>query len=247
MRACLADALCQRGATPDRRHQKGRRSIGVLANAPWPGRTRPGKALRGAVRVAAQHEYAALERESRDGSGNHETKVPVLASNQSTFRYAARRNGRPAEGRRLRDLLQHQRVHVSVLPRSEICVRRASTSSKPEITIAYYTAAARGMGQGTLPEAQLPVSPARRGAGRGSMAACGCGAHHRFRGWRWGGSSSSSRCFRKRTTARTAGEGGAGRHAIDKNQPASCNGRARSKKKWSRSSRRMKRAFTIRE
>ena len=115
--ALLALALCMPafadvpvpapGASPriDAIKKAGVLRIGVLANAPWlvENTTGQGAAWSGPAWLLANEYAKRLNVKLEAVPVSHETKVPVLA---------AGRDGGPAEGRRLRDLLQHQRVHV---------------------------------------------------------------------------------------------------------------------------------------
>jgi hypothetical protein len=89
--------------------------VGVLANAPWlvENTSGQGEAWSGPAWLLAQGVREAAQREARGDPVSHETKVPVLASNQVDISVTPLAgDARSPEGRRLRHLLDHQRVHV---------------------------------------------------------------------------------------------------------------------------------------
>ena len=127
------------GASPriDAIKKAGVLRVGVLANAPWLVENTGGgggEAWSGPAWLLAK-EYARLLGVKLEAVPvSHETKVPVLASNQVDItHHAARRNAGAPQGRRLRHLLDHQRVPVRAAPttRSSPTPSRSTTSTGP--------------------------------------------------------------------------------------------------------------------
>ena len=140
-------ACCASACSPTRRGWSRTRSR--------PGRSveRPGVAARQGVREAPRREARAGAREPRDeGAGARVEPGRHLG-------HAARRDARPAEGRRLRHLLDHQRLHVRARVQSE--VRRREVGRRPQ-QARHHDRVLHGRRRGRLGQGALPEGAAAR-------------------------------------------------------------------------------------
>jgi len=133
--------------------------VGVLANAPWliENMSGQGEAWSGPAWMLAQEYARRLKVKLEPILVSHETKVPVLASNQVDISITPLAERRAPQGRRLHHLLEHERLHVRLVFEPEIqrCqVGRRSQQAGRHHRVLHRRRRGR-LGEGALPEAHL--------------------------------------------------------------------------------------------
>ena len=204
--------------------------------------------------AARQRIRQAPQREARGGAGKpRDQGARARIEPGRHFGDAARRNAGPAEGRRFRHLLEHQRRACSAWRpiRNLRNAKSVDDLNKPEITIAYYT----GGGEEGWVKERFPKAQLRGVAGSGVapveevMAKRADAVPINRVPWVAMGRKLKQLAVlpKDEQLPEQHGEGGAGRHGRStRTSRRSCTGRARSRRKSRRSSRPMKRASSTR-